>query len=82
VIDPTKRSVDVSNETFPLPTDYSPEQFHQLRFLSIDRKTVIYLDATHLGTIQDIGEDAAIGRLDICIENAGVHFDMVRFTII
>ncbi|HEX8367400.1 MAG TPA: glycoside hydrolase family 43 protein [Pyrinomonadaceae bacterium] len=70
------------NETkvFSLPENFSPDVFHQFRFLKIKNKIALQFEAETLGTVNAPPADS--GKIALSVQNASAAFDMVRFTVL
>lgn len=75
---PSERSVIVGNIEFELPAHFSPDLYHQFRFVSIGEQTTIHIDADVVGTVENSGA----ADLRIVTNNCEVSFDMIRHTMI
>jgi hypothetical protein len=62
-----------------LPDEFRPGDFHQFRFVALDKEVTAYLDGTVLGSIHDT---ARTEELRISVDMASVYLDMVRYTLI
>ncbi|HEX8733802.1 MAG TPA: hypothetical protein VF721_00630, partial [Pyrinomonadaceae bacterium] len=68
------------DETLALPKHFSPDVFHQIRFLKIKNKIVLQLEMETLGIVNAPPMDA--GKIALSVRNAAVAFDMARFTVL
>lgn len=64
-------------ETLALPENFSPDVFHQFRFLKIKEKIILQLETETLGIID---APTITGKIALFVQNASVAFDMVRLT--
>ena len=64
---------------FPLPENYSPEIFHQFRFLKTAGKLIIQLETETLSIVQ---APPPLNKIALTVKNAAAAFDMVRFTVL
>ncbi|HEX8249400.1 MAG TPA: family 43 glycosylhydrolase [Pyrinomonadaceae bacterium] len=65
---------------FRLPENFSPDVFHQFRFLKIKNKIVLQFEAETLGTVH--APPSGSGKIALSVRNASAAFDMVRFTVL
>ena len=68
-----------AGETFVLPKNFSPDVFHQIRFLKIENKIVLQLETEALGIVD---APSGSGKIALSVRNASVAFDMVRVTVL
>jgi hypothetical protein len=66
-------------EELVLPENFSPDVFHQFRFLKTGGKIVLRFETLTLGII-DAPPDS--GKIALSVRNASVAFDMARFTVL
>ena len=71
------KSVDAVEKT-ALPEQFSPQAFHQIRFIKLDEKIRIEFETQELCSIK---APANVGGIAFGVINAAVSFDMVRLTI-
>jgi hypothetical protein len=73
-----KTRADDETKVLALPESFSPEVFHQFRFLKIGDKIVLQLEMTTIGIINVLTNDS--GKIALSAQNASIAFDMVRLT--
>ncbi|HEY0051532.1 MAG TPA: glycoside hydrolase family 43 protein [Pyrinomonadaceae bacterium] len=74
-----KAAGDGEPQAFRLPKNFSPDVFHQFRFLKIKDKIVLQFEGETLGIVEAPPDS---GKIAVSVQNASVVFDMVRFTVL
>jgi GH43 family beta-xylosidase len=64
---------------FDLPEGFQPEVFHQIRFLKINGKIIVQLEAETLGGFETASETEEIA---LSVAGGAAEFDMVRLTVL
>ncbi|HLM00028.1 MAG TPA: family 43 glycosylhydrolase, partial [Pyrinomonadaceae bacterium] len=67
------------DETRILLKNFSPDAFHQIRFLKIENKIVLRLETETLGSFE---APPGSGKIALSVKNGSAAFDMVRLTVL